>query len=76
MISSGEPVGAGLVSSLAHPGGNVTGLANLGEGLSAKWWELLTQTVPGIARVGVLMVPNTPAHATYLRDIERQGGDL
>ena len=73
MISSGDPVGAGLVSSLAHPGGNVTGLANLGEGLSAKWLELLTQPVPGIARVGVLMVPNTPAHATYLRDIQSAG---
>jgi len=73
MISSGDPVGAGLVGSLAHPGGNVTGLANLGEGLSAKWLELLTQTVPGITRVGVLMVPNTPAHATYLRDIKSAG---
>jgi putative ABC transport system substrate-binding protein len=73
MISSGDPVGAGLVSSLAHPGGNVTGLANLGEGLSAKWLELLTQTGPGIARVGVLMVPNTPAHATYLKDIQSAG---
>jgi putative ABC transport system substrate-binding protein len=73
MISSGDPVGAGLVSSLAHPGGNVTGLANLGEGLSAKWLELLTQTAPGITRVGVLMVPNTPAHATYLRDIQSAG---
>jgi putative ABC transport system substrate-binding protein len=73
MISSGDPVGAGLVGSLAHPGGNVTGMANLGEGLSAKWLELLTQTGPGITRVGVLMVPNTPAHATYLRDIKSAG---
>ena len=35
MISAGDPVGTGLVSSLAHPGGNVTGLSNLAEGLSA-----------------------------------------
>ena len=73
MITSGDPVGAGLVTSLAHPGGTVTGLANLGEGLSVKWLELLTQTAPGITRVGVLMVPNTPAHATYLRDIQSAG---
>jgi putative ABC transport system substrate-binding protein len=70
MISSGDPVGAGLVSSLARPGANVTGLANLAEGLSVKWLELLTQCVPGITRVGVVMVPNTPAHATYLGEIK------
>ena len=73
MIVAGDPVGTGLVRSLAHPGGNVTGLANLGEGLSAKWYELLTQTVPGITRVGVLMVPNTPPHVTYLREIKTAG---
>ncbi len=73
MIIAGDPVGAGLVSSLAHPGGNVTGLANLGEGLSAKWLELLTQTVPGMTRVGVLMDPNSPTHATYLREIKTAG---
>ena len=70
MISSGDPVGAGFVSSLAHPGGNVTGLANLAEGLSAKWLELLTQTAPGITQVGVLMVPDTSAHVTYLKEIK------
>jgi putative tryptophan/tyrosine transport system substrate-binding protein len=70
MISSGDPVGAGFVRSLARPGGNVSGLANLAEGLSVKWLELLTQSVPGITRVGVVMVPNTPAHATYLGEIK------
>ena len=70
MISTGDPVGAGFVSSLARPGGNVTGLANLAEGLSVKWLELLTQSVPGITRVGVMMVPKTPAHATYLGEIK------
>ena len=44
MISAGDPVGTGLVSSLARPGGNVAGLSNLAEGLSAKWLELLTET--------------------------------
>ena len=73
MIIAGDPVGTGLVSSLAHPGGNVTGLSSLGEGLSAKWLELLTQTVPGMTRVGVLMAPNAPAHATYLREIKTAG---
>jgi len=73
MIVAGDPVGAGLVSSLAHPGGNVTGLSNLSEGLTAKWLELLTQTVPGMTRVGVLMDPNSRTHATYLREIKTAG---
>jgi putative ABC transport system substrate-binding protein len=51
MIVAGDPVGAGLVTSLAHPGGNVTGLSSLSEGLSAKRLELLAQTVPGMTRV-------------------------
>ena len=70
MINSGDPVGAGFVTSLAHPGGNVTGLANLAEGLSAKWLELLLQAAPGITRVGVLMVPDITAHTTYLNEIK------
>jgi putative tryptophan/tyrosine transport system substrate-binding protein len=74
MITAGDPVGAGLVSSLAHPGGNVTGLSSrLGEGLSAKSLEFLTQTVPGISRVGVLMLPNSSNHATYVREIKTAG---
>src|SRR5262249_47184406 len=73
MISGGDPVGTGMVSSLAHPGGNVTGLSNLAEGLSAKWLELLTATAPGITRVGVLMEPAGTAHATFLREIATAG---
>jgi putative ABC transport system substrate-binding protein len=73
MITAGDPVGAGLVSSLAHPGGNVTGLSSRVEGMSAKWLELLTETVPGITRVGVLGVPNEPPHATFLREIKTAG---
>ena len=73
MITAGDPVGTGLVSSLAHPGGNVTGLSNLGEGLSAKRLEFLTQTVPGMTRVGVLMGRNTGVQATFLREIKTAG---
>jgi putative ABC transport system substrate-binding protein len=78
MILAIDPVGTGLVSSLAHPGGNVTGLSTFGEGLSAKWLELLTQTVPGITRVGVLGAQNSAAQitilqATFLREIKTAG---
>ena len=51
----------------------MTGLSNLAKGLSAKWLELLTQTVPGMARVGVLMEPGGTAHATFLREIKTVG---
>jgi putative ABC transport system substrate-binding protein len=73
MIIAGDPVGTGLVRSLAYPGGNVTGLANLAEGLSAKWLELLTQTVPGTMRLGVLVDPSARPHATFLREIKTAG---
>ena len=49
-----DPVGAGLVASLARPGGNTTGFAGFEYGLSAKWLELLKQLAPGVMRVAVL----------------------
>jgi putative tryptophan/tyrosine transport system substrate-binding protein len=54
MASAGDPVGAGLVASLARPGGNVTGLASLGPELNTKRLEILKDAVPKLARVGLL----------------------
>ena len=51
---SGDLVGAGLVSSLARPGGNVTGVTDLSPDLSGKRFELLKDIIPGLVRVGVL----------------------
>jgi putative tryptophan/tyrosine transport system substrate-binding protein len=53
MASGGDPVGAGLVASLARPGGNVTGLSSLGE-LNSKRLEILKDAVPKLGRVGLL----------------------
>src|SRR5438132_10549468 len=53
MASGGDPVGAGLVASLARPGGNVTGLSSLGE-LNTKRLEILKDAVPKLGRVGLL----------------------
>jgi len=52
-----DPVGSGLVTSLARPGGNVTGLSSLGPELVGKCLEQLTQAVPGVSRVAVLWQP-------------------
>jgi ABC-type uncharacterized transport system substrate-binding protein len=56
MASGGDPVGAGLVASLARPGGNVTGLSSLGE-LNTKRLEILKDAVPKLGRVGLLRLP-------------------
>jgi putative ABC transport system substrate-binding protein len=57
----GDPVGIGLVDSLARPGGNVTGFMNFEYSLSGKWLELLKQIAPRVTRAGVLRNPAVPA---------------
>ena len=57
MASAGDPVGAGLVASLARPGGNVTGLSSLATELNTKRLEILKDAVPKLARVGLLRPP-------------------
>jgi putative ABC transport system substrate-binding protein len=54
-----DPVGAGIVASLGHPGGNVTGIADFGTALSAKRIELIKLLVPHVSRVGILITPIT-----------------
>jgi putative tryptophan/tyrosine transport system substrate-binding protein len=53
-IADGDPVRSGLVAALAHPGGNLTGLAILADELAGKRLELLKEALPGISRVAVL----------------------
>ena len=52
-----EPVAQGLVASLTHPGGNITGFTNLEPSVGAKWLELLKEIVPGVTRVAVIFKP-------------------
>jgi putative ABC transport system substrate-binding protein len=56
-----DPVGAGIVASLARPGGNATGFTQFEYSLSGKWAELLKEIAPGTRRVGVLRDPANPA---------------
>ena len=58
---AGDPVGSGLVASLARPGGNVTGLSNIIAELGGKQLELLKEAVPQVSRVAVLYNPVNPA---------------
>jgi putative ABC transport system substrate-binding protein len=62
MTSVADPVGSGLVASLAHPGGNVTGLSLMSDDLAVKRLELLKETIPSLTRVAVLRNPANPWH--------------
>jgi putative ABC transport system substrate-binding protein len=59
MTNVGDPVGAGLIASLARPGGNVTGFASLSPELNTKRLEILKDAVSKLARVGLLRLPDT-----------------
>jgi putative ABC transport system substrate-binding protein len=64
-----DPVGSGIVASLARPGGNVTGTSiALGEGFAGKWVELLKEAVPSLSHVAVLWNSANPTAATYLKE--------
>jgi putative ABC transport system substrate-binding protein len=66
----GDPVGNGLVASLARPGGNITGLSALYPELSGKQLELLKETVPRLSRVVVIGELNNPGNSEVLREME------
>ena len=65
---AGDPVGSGLVASLAQPGGNATGLSNLVSELSGKQLEILKATLPQVSRIGVLYNPVNPASRVALEE--------
>ena len=70
MMGTGlDPVEAGLVESLARPGGNVTGITNLTRELGGKRLELLKEAVPKVARVAVLYDPASPANVLEVKEV-------
>jgi len=70
MVSVGDPVGSGLVASLARPGGNITGLASLSPELVGKQLEFLKEALPTVSRVAVLWNPANPSHALTLPEVD------
>ncbi len=69
MYGLGDPVGTGLVESLAHPGGNVTGVTNYATGLAAKRLELLKEVVPSISRALVASYGIDPVTDPQLKEL-------
>ena len=76
MTNANDPVGVGLVASLAHPGGNVTGLSNVGSDLGGKQLELLKEAFPKISRVAVLSDSAIPGNALWLGEMKVAAGAL
>src|SRR5215831_12248317 len=76
MSSVADPVGTGLIASLAHPGGNVTGLSNLYEDLGGKQLELLKEAFPKISRMAVLWDPVNVGNVLLLKNLKVAAGTL
>jgi len=74
--SAVDPVGAGFVESLAHPGGNATGFMQFDYSLSAKWLELLKQLVPSTVRAGVIRDATTSSGIAQFAVIQSVAGSL
>jgi putative ABC transport system substrate-binding protein len=70
MVGVGNPVGSGLVASLARPGGNITGLSTLSPELVGKQLEFLKDVLPTVSRVAVLWNPANPAHALQVPEAD------
>jgi putative tryptophan/tyrosine transport system substrate-binding protein len=68
--ASADPVGAGLIASLARPGGNITGSTFISAEISGKRLELLKQVAPEATRVAVLANPANPATALQLKEVQ------
>src|ERR1700730_11600830 len=69
-MAVGDPVGAGVVPSLARPGGNVTGLSDLAAGIQGNRLQLLQETAPAASLFAVILNPGTPYAALAYKELE------
>jgi putative tryptophan/tyrosine transport system substrate-binding protein len=76
MAFSGDPVGTGLVASLAKPGGNITGLSDIGPEITGKQLELLKEAFPTISRVVFFLNPSNQGNRLRLKAAEVTAGEL
>jgi putative tryptophan/tyrosine transport system substrate-binding protein len=70
LVNAGDPLGSGLVASLARPGGNITGLSLMAPDLGGKRLELLKEAVPPVSRVGILWNAANPYSALVFKETE------
>src|SRR5215831_11756133 len=71
-----DPIEAGYIESLAHPGGNITGITNLNTELGGKRLELFKEAIPKLARVAVLYDPTNTANLLQLKEVQAPAGAL
>ncbi|HEY3064897.1 MAG TPA: ABC transporter substrate-binding protein [Methylomirabilota bacterium] len=71
MAIVGDPVAMGIVSNLARPGGNVTGISNISRELAAKRLALVKEAVPGANRIAALFNPDDPLNSLQMEDVQR-----
>jgi putative tryptophan/tyrosine transport system substrate-binding protein len=76
IMDTGDPIGLGLVASLARPGGNVTGLSVMYPDLVAKQLATLKEAVPVVSKIGILRSPDASSHAQLLIELERAAPKL
>jgi putative tryptophan/tyrosine transport system substrate-binding protein len=76
MVILSDPVATGLVQSLAHPGGNITGISRLTRELGGKRLELLQESIPKVSRVGIIWDADAPGAASALQKYEATGRAL
>jgi putative ABC transport system substrate-binding protein len=75
-VGVGDPIGGGFVSSLAHPGGNITGFASHEPSMGGKWLQVLKETAPQITRVLAIVDPEIPASQAQWRSVEETASRL
>jgi putative tryptophan/tyrosine transport system substrate-binding protein len=75
-VAAGDPVGSGLVASLARPGANVTGLSHQWTDLAGKRIELLREVTPGLSRMAVMVNPSNPDTALEMVEVQTAASTL
>jgi putative ABC transport system substrate-binding protein len=75
-VTGGDPVASGLVERLDRPGGNVTGFATAEASLGGKWFELLSEIVPGLKRAAIMFNPDAALVSTYVPSFETAARSL
>jgi putative ABC transport system substrate-binding protein len=75
-VEVSDPINSGFITSLARPGGNLTGLLLYEEGITGKWLAMLKEIAPNLARVALVAGPKTTADDYFVRNAEAAGSSL